>query len=159
MAEGSKIRYFFIPLIFALLLVSCERNKNDVIPDVYVNFTMDLNDPEFTSLTSLFGSVYVNSTTNNWGQPAAGFNNNGIIVFAGSDEFYAYDRTCPHDYAVNQLSVKVNVVDLIFAECPVCKTRYGLTSFGNPTSDTLGRYPLKNYKTSYNGAYVTVWNY
>ncbi len=32
---------------------------------------------------------------------------NGIIVFAGpNDEFYAYDRTCPHDYDVNKLVYK-----------------------------------------------------
>jgi nitrite reductase/ring-hydroxylating ferredoxin subunit len=158
MSGLSKIRYFFIPLIFALLLTSCERNKNDVIPDVYVNFTLDLNDPEFVDLTLPFGSSYVNANTNNWGQKAAGYNNNGIIVFAGLDEFYAYDRTCPHDYAVNQLSVKVNVTDIIYAECPQCKTRYALTNFGTPTSDSIGRYPLKNYKTSLNGNYVTVWN-
>ena len=143
----------------AMLLGSCEKGKNDVIPDVYVNFTIDLNDPEFTSLTSLFGSAYVNSSTNNWGTRAAGYNSNGIIVFTGADEFYAYDRTCPHDYAVNNLSFQVNIVDIIYAECPHCKTRYALTNYGTPTSDSIGKYPLKNYKTSFSGNYVTVWNY
>jgi nitrite reductase/ring-hydroxylating ferredoxin subunit len=159
MLTVSKIRYFFISLLFILIPLSCEQNKNDVIPDVYIDFTMNLNDPEFTPLTALFGAVYINSNTNNWGKYAAGYGNNGIIVFAGPDEFYAYDRTCPHDYAVNNLSVKVNITDIIYAECPVCKTRYALTNFGTPTSGSLGRYPLKNYRTSMNGYFVRVWNY
>jgi nitrite reductase/ring-hydroxylating ferredoxin subunit len=160
MITGSKIRYFLISLLIGFQQVSCERNENDVIPDVYVDFTMSLNDIEFVSLTSMFGSVYVSSNTNNWGLKAAGYDGNGIIVFAGpNDEFYAYDRTCPHDYYVNKLSVKVNVVDIIYAECPQCKTRYALTNLGTPVTDTIGRYPLKNYRTSSDGLYIRVWNY
>lgn len=138
--------------------VSCEKKKNDVIPDVYIDFTINLNDPEFTDLTSLCGFVYINANTNNWGQKAAGYNNNGIIVFAGSDEYYAYDRTCPHDFLENKSDCRVNVVDILYAECPCCKTRYGLMNYGTPTSDTIGRYPLKNYRTSFNGQFVRVWN-
>lgn len=159
MSTGSKIRFFLISAIIAICLASCERNKNDVIPDTYVNFILDLNDPEFVALSSFYGYVYINSNTNNWGQKAAGYNNNGIIIFAGFDEFYAYDRTCPHDYAVNGLSIKVNVKDGIYAQCPQCKTTYALTNFGTPTSDTIGRYPLKNYRTILNGNYVSVSNY
>jgi len=137
----------------------CNKKDYDVVPDVYVDFTINLNDPEFVNLSTLFGSAYVGYSTNNWGQYAAGYDNNGIIVFAGQDEFYAYDRTCPYDYAVNNQSVKVNIVDVIYAECPECKTRYALTGFGTPTSDSLGRYPLKNYKTRFYGNSVTVWNH
>lgn len=159
MATGSKIRYFFILTAITLFAVSCNKDKNDVIPDVYIDFTINLNDPEFVNLTTLFGSAYVSSTTNNWGQKASGYDYNGIIVFAGSDEFYAYDRTCPYDYIVNNLSIKINIVDMIYAECPQCKTRYALTNFGTPVSGSVGRYPLKNYRTSFSGNYVTVWNY
>lgn len=159
MTAISKIIYFFISLTIPFLLVSCENDKYDVIPDVYVNFEMNLNDIEFVNLTTLFGSVYINSSTNNWGQKSAGYDNNGLIVFAGPDEFYAYDRTCPHDYYVNNKSIKVNIVDIIYAECPQCKTRYALTNSGTPVSDSIGRYPLKNYKTSFDGLYLRVWNY
>ena len=157
-ADRTKIRIFFI--ILALLPCSCENNRNDVIPDVYIDFTIDLNDIEFVNLSTMFGSVYVNSGTNNWGLKAGGYNGNGIIVFAGpTDEYYAYDRTCPHDYYVNKLSAKVSVADMIFADCPKCKTRYALTNGGTPVSDSIGRYPLKNYKTSFGGNYLRVWNY
>jgi len=157
-ADKTKLGIIFVFLAFSA--VSCEHDKNDVIPDRYIDFTMNLNDIEFINLTSIFGSVYVNASTNNWGQKAAGFNNNGIIVFAGPEgEFYAYDRTCPHDYFVSERSVRIDVVGIIFAECPVCKTRYALTSGGTPLAGGAGKHPLKNYRTSVMGNYLHVWNH
>jgi nitrite reductase/ring-hydroxylating ferredoxin subunit len=158
MASDSKIRLFLITLALAITLGSCNK-KNDVIPDTYVNFTLDLNDPEFVNLSGYGGSVVVGSTTNNWGLAAAGYNGNGIIICYGVDEFYAYDRTCPHDYVVNSLSIKVNIDpgNSTIAVCPKCGTKYGLTVGGTPASG-VGRYPLKNYKTRQQGNLVTVWN-
>jgi len=158
MGSNSKIRLFLIIITFVATISSCNK-KNDVIPDVYVNFTLNLNDPEFVNLNGFGGSVAVDSHTNNWGSGAAGYNGNGIIVCFGVEEFYAYDRTCPHDYAVNNLSVKVNIdpANSTIAICPKCGTKYGLTVSGTPASG-VSRYPLKNYKTSFSGNYVTVWN-
>jgi nitrite reductase/ring-hydroxylating ferredoxin subunit len=158
MGINSKVRFFLIITACALSVSSCNK-KNDVIPDTYVNFTLNLNDPEFVSLNGFGGSVTVDAHTNNWGSGAAGYNGNGIIVCFGVDEFYAYDRTCPHDYAVNNLSVKVNIdpANSTIAICPKCGSKFGLTVGGTPTSG-VSRYPLKNYKTGFSGNYVTVWN-
>jgi len=154
----SKIRFFLIAATVVFILSSCNK-KNDVIPDVYVNFTLDLNDAEFHDLSAFGGSVTVDSRTNNWGTAASGYNGNGIIICFGVEEFYAYDRTCPWDYVTNSLSVKVNIdpANSTIAICPECGTKYGLTVAGTPASG-VGRYPLKNYRTSYQGNYVTVWN-
>ncbi|MGD0343179.1 MAG: hypothetical protein ABSA76_15875, partial [Bacteroidales bacterium] len=102
MTTGSKIKYFFISLALFLLPVSCENTKNDVIPNVYVDFTMDItNDILFRDLTSITNSVIVNYLTNNWGYTSAGFDSSGIIVYRSDlDEFNAYDRTCPYDYEI-----------------------------------------------------------
>jgi len=153
-----KIRFFLITMIFAVITSSCNK-KNDVIPDVYVSFTIDLLDPEFVNLNSIFGSDTVDYRTNNWGSRSAGYNSNGIIVTNGNEEYYAYDRTCPHDYAVNNLSIKVKMDKVNFAKavCPKCGTVYELANFGLPSSG-IGRYSLKNYKTSFDGRYVRVWN-
>jgi len=158
MGINSKIRLFSIIITLLLTLGSCNK-KNDVIPDTYVNFTLNLNDPEFVSLNAFGGSVTVDSHTNNWGTAAAGYNGNGIIICFGVDEFYAYDRTCPHDYKINDLSVRVNIdpTNSTLAVCPKCGTKYGLTVGGTPVSG-VGRYPLKNYRTSNQGNYVMVWN-
>lgn len=158
MAAFSKIGIFFIIASLSTVLSSCNK-KNDVIPDTYVNFTLNLNDPEFVSLSGFGGSVAVGYNTNNWGTGAAGYDGNGIIICCGVEEYYAYDRTCPHDYVVNNLSIKVNIdpSNSTIAVCPKCGTKYALTVGGTPASG-VGRYPLKNYKTSLQGNYVLVWN-
>jgi len=158
MTSDSKIRFFLITMSLVIVLSSCNK-KNDVIPSTYVNFTLDLNDPEFVSLNAMGGSVTVDSHTNNWGSGAAGFDGNGIIIYAGVDEFYAYDRTCPHDYVVNSLSIKVNIdkTNSTIAICPKCGTTYALSAGGTPASG-IGRYPLKNYRTSLQGNLVIVWD-
>ena len=158
MSYNSKIIFFFIASALTISLSSCNK-KNDVIPNTYVNFTLDLNDPEFVNLAAFGGSVAVYSNSNNWGTGAAGFDGNGIIICYGVEEFYAYDRTCPHDYVNNSLSIKVNIDpgNSTIAICPKCGTKYGLTVGGTPVSG-VGRYPLKNYRTSFQGNYVIVWN-
>ncbi len=161
MTSYSKIRFFLITITLALTLSSCVKNKNDVIPDPpYVSFILNLNDPQFVSLIVFGGSVTINASTNNFGSGAAGFDGNGIIVCNGGDLYYAYDRTCPQDYVANGSSIKVNIDpdNSTIAVCPKCGTKYALTVGGTPASG-VGRYPLKNYKTSYDGAStVTVWN-
>jgi nitrite reductase/ring-hydroxylating ferredoxin subunit len=155
----SKITLFLFAVSLALLLSSCKRSKNDVIPDVYVDFTIDLADPEFVNLNAIGGTVTINELTNNFGYRAAGFSGNGIIIHAGVDEFFAYDRTCPHDYTENASAVRINLdgTNTLYAICPECKTKYGLPVNGTPV-EGVGRYPLKNYKTSYDGRRVRVWN-
>lgn len=159
MTSISKITFFLFALSFAASLSSCKRNKNDVIPDVYVDFTINLADPEFVNLGAIGGTITVDENTNNIGFRAAGFSGNGILIHTGVDEFYAYDRTCPHDYTDNGSAVRINIdpTNSLYAICPVCKTKYGLPVNGTPV-EGIGRYPLKNYKTSFYGGSLRVWN-
>jgi nitrite reductase/ring-hydroxylating ferredoxin subunit len=159
MPSISKLKYFFLLPAIPFLLISCEKNKNDVIPDEYVSFTMDISgDIQFTDLNAIGNSVIVTSQTNNWGERSAGYDHNGIIIYRVTlDQFYAYDRTCPHDYVVNNKSVKVNI-DFIQAICPSCSTAYSLPTGGVPISGP-GKYPLKNYRTTFDGRFLTVENF
>jgi nitrite reductase/ring-hydroxylating ferredoxin subunit len=148
---------FFSTIVALLALVSCKKTVNDVIPNVYIDFTIDLLDPEFVALSAIGVSDTINSSTNNWGYKSAGFDDNGIIVYSGPDEYFAYDRTCPYDFVVNDKSIKVNI-DYAVALCPLCGTEYALSSFGMPIKGP-GKYQLKNYKTSFDGErYIRVWN-
>ncbi len=156
MTVKPKITYFLLSALI-LFFNSCNRDENDVIPDTYVNFTLNLYDPLFTNLNPQLGSVIINANTNNWPY-SGGFDDNGIIVFHGVDQFYAYDRTCPYDFAVDGSSIKINVIDLIYAECPVCSTKYGLTIGGTP-AEGPGKYPLKNYRVVNYGNSLEVSNY
>jgi hypothetical protein len=157
MATESKIIFFFIVLMLSFSFSSCNKD-NDVIPDVYVNFSMDINDPQFVDLAGVGNHVIVTSQTNNWGAEAAGYNYNGIIVYTSDiNVFNAYDRTCPHEYSIDGSSIKINV-DFTIGICPQCSTIYALSAGGVAYSGP-GKYPLKNYKTSFDGRYITVWNY
>ncbi|MFZ0472067.1 MAG: hypothetical protein WAL94_05590 [Bacteroidales bacterium] len=155
----SNLKFFLIISLIPVLSVSCDKEKNDVIPDVYTDFYVDLvSDPYFFDLaSSLAYGMYVSSATNNWGVKSAGYDDNGIIIFhLMPDEYYAYDRTCPHCYVVNSLS-KAVIIDVIDAVCPQCSTHYALASFGTPSSGP-GQYPLKNYNAALSGQYLHVWN-
>ena len=158
MATGSKIRYFFILSLIVIPHISCQRNNNDVIPDVVVEFMLDILD--YPALEAVTGSAVIDKNDNRITDRkyAGGFNDNGIIIYrAMTEEFMAYDRTCPHDYAADGISTKVNI-DFTQAICPRCSTYYELFSFGTPSSGP-GQYPLKNYKTSFDGRFLRVWNY
>lgn len=154
----SKLRIFLLICILSLFHITCNKEEYDVIPDVLVDFYIDLNDPEFFDLNAIGNFVLVNSSTNNLGYKASGYDNNGIIIYrAQVDEFIALDRTCPHDYALDGTSIAVDV-DGIYAECPLCNSIYALPSYGTPTSGP-SKYPLKMYRTSFNGQFVHVTNY
>jgi len=154
----SKLRIFLLICIIPVIHYSCHKEENDVIPDVLVDFYIDLNDPEFFVLNAIGNHVMVNSNTNNLGYRASGFDNNGIIIYrAQADEFIALDRTCPHDYQLDGASIAVDV-EGIYAECPLCASTYALPSFGTPSSGP-SRYPLKMYRTRFDGQFVHVTNY
>jgi nitrite reductase/ring-hydroxylating ferredoxin subunit len=157
MTTFLKSGLFFSTVLAVLALTSCKKAVNDVIPDVYIDFTIDLFDPEFVSLSAIGVSDTIDSSTNNWGYKSAGYDDNGIIIYSGPDEYFAYDRTCPHDFEVNSMSVKIKI-DFSVAECPHCGTKYSLSTYGTPVSGP-GKYQLKNYKTSFDGErYIRVWN-
>lgn len=154
----SNLRFFLVFFILFAIMPGCKKKQGDVIPYVLVDFYIDLNDPEFFDLNAIGNYILINSQTNNLGYRAAGYDNNGIILYrAQSDEFMAYDRTCPHDYDLNQSSYAVDV-DGIYAECPYCKSLYALPSYGTPSSGP-SKYPLKIYRAQFNGQYVHVTNY
>ena len=130
MSHFLKLTFFSAFMVFIAVFSGCKNQNNDVI---------------------------VTSATNNWGSRAAGYDTNGIIDYRSlMDEFNAYDRTCPHDYAKDKSSVRVNV-EAFNAICPRCSTEYSLSSFGIPVSGP-GKYPLKNYNTSFDGRFISVWN-
>ncbi len=158
--SGSNLRLFFIISALLLITLSCNKEKNNVIPNVYVDFYVDLkSDPYFFDLVSaITNSTYVSASTNNWGIKSAGYDGNGIIIYHADDyEYYAYDRTCPHCFATSQLSKAVNI-DFLFAVCPECGTNYALPGLGVPTAAGPGQYQLKQYRAAISGQSLHVWN-
>lgn len=155
----SKLTIFLIFILLIPINESCTKNQREIIPYVLVDFTISLTDPIFLGLNAVGNHALVNSSTNNMGIYAAGYDGNGIIIYrAQLDEFYAFDRTCPHDYALSGSSIAVELeAGEIFATCPSCGSKYALPSFGTP-SEGPSKYPLKIYRTSLFGEFVRVYN-
>lgn len=159
----SNLRLFFVISLFALLSSSCNKEKNDIIPDITVDFTIVSSDPEFFDLFSTVGTSAIITSAHSYlpgSIGTGGFDGNGIIVYNTGDPyltFYAYDRTCPHCYNADGSSIAVNV-DGVYAICPKCSTNYALPGSGQPTAAGPGQYYLKNYHTSYSGTSIRVWN-
>ena len=133
----------------SLISSSCEENKQHPIPDVYVNFTINVKeDPEFFRLQNQ-GSVAI-ITSSSIGALSLGYLNNGIIVYyAGDYEYMAFDRTCPHDLPAN-IAVEIEDNFSASATCPQCSSVYVFPSMGTPSVGSQSNWPLKEYKTIFN---------
>jgi hypothetical protein len=157
-AVGSNLITFLICVTFLFATSSCSKSKYDVIPDVYVDFTISFSDPQFWNISTAGTSAIVTST-NIAGQVSVGYDDNGVIIYNTASGYYAFDRTCPNCYKNGGLSIAVEIGDLdIYAVCPECKTKYVLPSSGTPTSEGPGEYILKNYHTVESAYGVRVWN-
>lgn len=158
--SGSNVKIFFIITSALLLTMSCDREKNEVIPDITIDFTINFSDPEFFDLYYSPGiSALISSSHRHLGIGTGGFDNNGIIIYntgLQGFEYSAFDRTCPHCYVTESASVAVNI-DGVYAVCPRCTTSYALGASGLPQTGP-GQYYLKNYKTGYTGQSLRVWN-
>jgi hypothetical protein len=157
-AVGSNLITFLFCVTFLFATSSCSKSKYDVIPDVYVDFTISFSDPQFWNISTAGTSVIVTSA-NIASQVSVGYDNNGVIIYNTASGYYAFDRTCPNCYKNSSSSIAVEIGDLdIYAVCPECKTTYVLPSGGTPTSDGPGEYILKNYHTAESAYGVRVWN-
>ena len=158
--SGIKIRLFFLITATMLFITACEGDKNEVIPDITVDFTVFASDPEFFDLFYAPGtSALLSSSHRHLGLGTGGFDGNGVIVYntgISDFEFSAFDRTCPHCYATESISTAVNT-DGVTAVCPRCSTVYAFGASGMPQSGP-GQYYLKNYRTAFSGSSVRVWN-
>jgi nitrite reductase/ring-hydroxylating ferredoxin subunit len=159
---NSKLLIFLLFTTIGLLSASCNKDDHEIIPYSYVDFYIGLNDVEFDVLNAPGNHIITSNTTLNNDSRALGFDNNGIIVYRASlDEFFAFDRTCPHEYSTNSASIAVNVPGMgdLTAICPECGSEYVLPSFGNPSKTGPSKYPLKNYKVHFSGDYLHIYNW
>ncbi len=146
--QHSNLHIFFILTVSTILLFgSCEKYEKHPVPKVPVNFQINvLTDPAFIRLGAPGNSVVV--TGGSIGLSDLGYDGNGILLYnAGNDEFYAFDRTCPHD-----MPVSVAVEDESgtgMATCPECGTTYVMPGEGQPTVDGPGKWPLQRYRAYY----------
>jgi nitrite reductase/ring-hydroxylating ferredoxin subunit len=133
----------FSALMMVVLLTTC-RKEEQIVPNVAVNITLYINDPQNVSLTSIGGWLYVNG------------GNRGVVVHRISqNQFVAFDRTCPYrpDETASQVSVDSSNVIL---EDRSCGSKF-LLSDGSAIQ-TPALVPLKAYTTAFDGNAIRIVN-
>ncbi|HOY32716.1 MAG TPA: hypothetical protein PKW80_12630 [Bacteroidales bacterium] len=130
--------------VSACLLVSCKKKIKDPIPDVYVNFYMNISSTLYLELSSVGGFVNV----------SGGYR--GITVYRlSSDEFVAFERACPYDWEVDSAMVGVDSSGLIM-NCHSCGSEFLIIDgsvINGPSSLSL-----KQYRATYDGQILHIYN-
>ncbi len=125
----SKIILFFV----ICLIVNC-KNPENKIPYVYVDITLNLDNPEFFELNSIGNYVYITGGVS------------GIVVYRDSRyEFFAYDRACPYDPECGRVEVEDNGYRLVDT---CCGSKFSLTLDGAVIQGPA-ELPLRKYTTYY----------
>jgi hypothetical protein len=141
----TKIKFLGLAVGLMFPSTSCVEEEPKVVPDVYVNFRIDLDLPEFIELKAP-GNAIVYSNE--------GYHKNGVIIYSYSiDEFFAFDATCPQHV---EESTAIAIVEDGFytGKCPHCNTTYSFHNWGQASSG----YPLKRYKTTLSGSFLYITN-
>jgi nitrite reductase/ring-hydroxylating ferredoxin subunit len=139
------LKRVLISSLFLLGIVTgCQKSStttNTGVPNVAVNFSIDINNPQYVNLTVPTGWMYV----------TGGYH--GIIIYRVSqDQFNAYDRTCTYN---NAGIVQVEKSSLIAIDSSCGSTFTLLSGAAQHGPATL---PLKQYQTSFDGTTLTVSN-
>ncbi len=139
----SKLRFFFLIILFQIIPLNCEKETCDVVPETYVNLSLNMIIFNLAPTKSL---IITNTMA---GVASLGYNNNGIIIYCNNeDEYFAYDRTCT--YHIDESTAVETVDNFMFAECPRCSSRYQLWYSGFPTEQSISQCPLKQFRTTFN---------
>ncbi len=144
----SNLLYFFLFLLLNTIFCSCSSdNKNkDIVPNWHINSTLYLD--YHSELGSVNNALYFSDIG---GEPV-GYMNHGIIVVKLNTGFAVYDATCTHDVEAEE-----NVeLDGVFAECPVCESKFNILDGGYPFEGSVARYPLKKYNARYSSSSNTL---
>ncbi|MBN1250635.1 MAG: hypothetical protein JXR51_11565 [Bacteroidales bacterium] len=132
----SKLRLFFLIILIFSSFLHCE-NDNPV-PEVYVDYTIDLYNPLYQALQTVAVAVFI---------PNAG--NKGIIVIkVDINKYSAFDATCTYDPKHEWGRVEIDA-NGIYATDNVCGSQFSLMMNGS-VNKAPATYPLKEYAVDYN---------
>lgn len=138
-----KKNIILILLIAPLFLLRCDI-KHSTIPEVAVDFYIYPNDVSYLDLNYYGGYVYVTGGVS------------GIIIYRINEfTFMAFDRACPYDWAETDSWLWMEESGLTI-KCSKCGSQFNVIN--GAVIDGIAEFPLKYYKTSYNGVRLRVYN-
>jgi nitrite reductase/ring-hydroxylating ferredoxin subunit len=134
---------FFVVIIFQLF--SCDRDRNNVIPNVLVDIEININNPEYIQISGPGGSMYLTGGSR------------GIIVYRVSqDQFMAYDRHCPYNPTDDCGQVSFDTSSAVILKDACCSSQFLITDgsvHSGPATNSL-----KRYQTYFDGTILRVYN-
>ncbi len=138
------MKFWSVLALSILLLLSCAKDDGTYIPDVYVNYTVPINDPSISALNSPGGAVVI-----------SGHGVAGIIIYRRSDNvFMAYDR-CSSVNPQNKCAVTLDNPSLSATD-PCSGAKFSLFD-GTPVKAPATK-SLKSYQVTANSLYLMVTN-
>ena len=141
-----KYSIFKLALLIGTLLffAHCSKNNpNTVIPNVYVDAQLNINEPSSFNLQPIGGWLYINGGSN------------GLIVYrANLDEFKCFDRHSTYNVD-GWCQVHVDSTGFILAD--TCSgSQYSI--FDGTVTKGPATIPLKQYPTTFDGTYIYITN-
>jgi hypothetical protein len=125
-------------------LTFCNKEEQEKVPNVYVNFMVDVNVGQYTDLQLIGGWVYV----------TGGYR--GIILYRNSlEEIVALDRTSTYKPVTLGIPVVVESNNIAAADT-INGMRYLLMD-GSVIEGPVNT-PLKRYRTTFDGTTLHVYN-
>ena len=140
----AMLKYSLLVACTLLLLFGCKKEEHPV-PNyrftAYVDLMLpDYNQQVFTLRTDSYGARVGVA---------------GVIVYRlAMDEYYAFERYCPHDKDP-QCAV---APDATLAVCPCCGSKFLLLSEIGDVEEGPSAYSLKRYKTRVEGSTLIIYN-
>lgn len=142
----AMLKYSLLVVGTLLLLFGCNKEEHPV-PNyrfsAYVNLGLpDYNEQVFALRTDTYGARVGVA---------------GVIVYREAmDEYYAFERYCPHDKDP-QCAVAPDE-DPTLAVCPCCGSKFLLLSEIGDVVEGPSAYSLKRYKTRVEGSTLIIYN-
>lgn len=141
----KKIFRIFIAFIFVLSGPACKK-QDDIVPNVYVDVFVYLNQPANVSLNSIGNWKYIDGGVKGTA---------GIVLYRRSmDEFVAFDRVCTYQ-PKNLCAVEVESSNVQLKDA-CCGSKFLLYD-GSPSNGPASR-ALKQYNVSFLNGVVHVYN-
>ena len=140
--KNSFLLFSFYFLVFSFL-VGCKKDRGCDTPIGDASCRLELSDASLSDLWSINGYVYIHG------------GNKGICVtHPTSNEYRAFERTCPNDHDV-AVVMRADSDGLIL-ECPACGSCF-LSIDGTPLDGSATSCSLFQYDTRLDGTTLDIW--
>ena len=114
----SKLRFFFISFLIALLFVQCDEDDSQNFPYVRFNITLSISN----DLLNMNEGEYVFVDGFNYGL-------GGLIIYRKSNnEYLAFDRACTYEAKKGCVLEDDSELTGLLISCPCCGSKYWVTN-------------------------------